>query len=379
MGFILTEEQEAIRKAARDFARERAPLAHFRRLRDERDGTGFSREVWRELAELGLVGAAVAIEHGGAGLGFVELGLVLEELGRTLAPTPLLSTVVLGAGALELAGTDAQRARELPAVCAGERLLAFAHEERTRHLPYDVALAAERVPGGFRLRGEKTFVLDGHVADAFVVVARTAGAPGERDGIGLFLVDAYTPGIATSRTHLVDARNAARVRFDGAVVSDEAALGDPERGADALDALLDRARIAIAAEMLGGAAETFERTLAYLRERRQFGVPIGSFQALKHRAAHLFCEIELTKSIVAHALEAIDARAEDLALLASTAKARASDTFLAVAAEGIQMHGGIGVTDEHDVGLFYKRARVAELTFGDAAFHRDRFARLTGY
>jgi len=379
MPFVLTPDQESIRDTARRFARERAPVAHLRRLRDARDATGFSRELWREMAAMGFAGLTLPPEHGGAGLGFAELGLVAEELGRTLCPTPLLSTVILGAGAVALGGSPAHRDEVLPAVAAGERILALAHDEGTRHARYGVRTAAERGAGGFRISGEKVFVLDGHAADAFVVVARTSDNPGDREGLTLFLVPASAPGVSATRTALVDSRGAARLRFDGVHASPDDVLGEVGRGADILDQVLDRATIALSAEMLGGLVEAFDRTVAYLKERRQFGVPIGSFQALKHRAALMFCEIELCRSVVMDALHALDEHRPDVPLSACAAKARATDAFLLVTAEAVQMHGGVGVTDELDIGLFLKRARAAEATFGGAAYQRSRFATLSGY
>src|SRR6185437_16585927 len=333
-----------------------------------RDATGFSRELWREMAAMGFAGLTLPPEHGGAGLGFAELGLVAEELGRTLCPTPLLSTVILGAGAVALGGSPAHRDEVLPAVAAGERILALAHDEGTRHARYGVRTAAERGAGGFRISGEKVFVLDGHAADAFVVVARTSDNPGDREGLTLFLVPASAPGVSATRTALVDSRGAARLRFDGVHASPDDVLGEVGRGADILDQVLDRATIALSAEMLGGLVEAFDRTVAYLKERRQFGVPIGSFQALKHRAALMFCEIELCRSVVMDALHALDEHRPDVPLSACAAKARATDAFLLVTAEAVQMHGGVGVTDELDIGLFLKRARAAEATFGGAAY-----------
>jgi alkylation response protein AidB-like acyl-CoA dehydrogenase len=379
MAFVLTPEQTSLRETARRFFRERTPVAHLRQLRDDGDATGFSRAVWKEMADLGLAGMTLPAEHGGAGLGLAELGLVLEEMGRHLVPSPVVATVLLGAGALALGGSAAQQAALLPAIAAGEHLVALAHEEGTRHAPHRVRTTAARAAGGFRLTGDKVLVLDGHVADTLVVVARTAGAAADRHGLTLFAVPASAPGITATRTPLIDSRGAARVRLDGVLAGEGDVVGAVDHGADVLDAVLDRAAIGLAAEMLGGLTETFERTLAYLKERRQFGVPIGSFQALKHRAAHLYCEIELTRSVVTDALAAADEARPDLPRAAAAAKARASDTFLLVAAEAIQMHGGVGVTDELDIGLFFKRARVAEATLGGAAFHRDRFARLSGY
>ncbi len=381
MTFVLTPEQASIRDTARRFVTERAPVAHLRRLRDSGDPTGFDRALWREMAGLGFAGITLPVEHGGAGLGYADLGVVLEESGRTLCPCPLVSTVLLGGAAIARGGSIAQREEHLSAVAAGERILALAHDEGTRHARHRVQTRATPVGvgDGYRISGEKVFVLDGHVADALVVVARTSGADGDRHGITLFLVPAVAPGISATRTLLVDSRGAARVRFDAVAAASADVLGDVDRGADLLDVVLDAAAIGLAAEMLGSLTEVFERTLDYLKVRRQFGVPIGSFQALKHRAALLFCEIELARSVVLDALRAVDDARLDVSIIASAAKARVTDTFLLVAAEAVQMHGGVGVTDELDIGLFLKRARTAEMTFGGAAYHRDRFARLSGY
>ena len=377
MSFELSEEQESIRRTAKTFIAERAPVSHLRALRDRADPIGFSRELWKEMAELGLFALPIPEAYGGAGLGFAELGLVLAECGRTLAPTPLVSTVLLSASALVLGGSPEQKQTVLPEVAHGDRIVAFAHDEGSRFAPYEVATRAEAVGNGFELRGEKVFVMDGHVADDFIVVARTAGGPAERDGLTLFLVPARAPGITVTRTNMVDSRNAARVRFAGTPAA--SIVGQLGAGADLLDRILDRATIGLCAEMLGGAEEVFARTVSYLKTRKQFGVPIGSFQSLKHRAALLFCEVELSKSIVAEALAAVDAARADVPVLASVAKARLSDTYVAVTNEAVQMHGGVGVTDELDIGLFLKRARVAATTFGTAAYHRDRYARLHGY
>jgi alkylation response protein AidB-like acyl-CoA dehydrogenase len=376
---VLTEEQEAIRRVARGFVADRMPTSMLRGLRDRADADGFARGAWKEMATLGLAACAVPAKWGGGGLGLAELGVVLEECGRTLAPTPLVSTMVLGVEALVLAGSDAQRAAHVAPACAGERVIALAHDEGARHARHRVAARAERTAGGWRVHGEKTMVLDGHVADVALVVARVSGREADRDGLALFLVPRGARGLHFERLSLVDSRNAARARLEGVFVRDEDVVGEPGRAADTLDAVFDRGAAALAAEMLGGACAVFEATIAYLKTRRQFGVPIGSFQALKHRAATMFCELELARSLVMAALAALDAGTADAPRLVAAAKACLGETFLHVAAEGIQMHGGIGVTDDLDVGLYYKRARVADMTLGDAAFHRDRFARLQGY
>jgi alkylation response protein AidB-like acyl-CoA dehydrogenase len=331
------------------------------------------------MAELGWAGIVFPEDLGGAGLGYAELGVVLEEMGRTLTAHPILSTVLLAGNAILLGGNEAQKKDVLPAVCAGDRILAFAYREIGPFDPYRVTTRAEASGDGYRITGAKTFVLDGHVADQLVVLARTAGEEGDRDGLSLFLVDAGAPGLEVTRTSMVDDRNAAKVRLDGVEVDRGRVIGEAGRGADVLDAVLDRATIGLSAEILGSAREAFDRTLQYLKDRKQCGVPIGSFQALKHRAAWMFCEVELSRSVVMDALRAIDEERADVPRLASAAKARCSDTFILVANEGVQMFGGIGMTDEEEIGFFLKRARAAAVTLGDAAWHRDRFAREQGY
>jgi alkylation response protein AidB-like acyl-CoA dehydrogenase len=377
MGEATHEERQAIRDSARSFAQGRVPVSHLRALRDARAPLGYSRDLWREMAALGFAGLTVPERWGGAGLGHTELGIVAEELGRTLAPTPLLSNA-LAAGAVLAGGSDALKEATLPGVCAADRVLAFAHEEGLRHAPYAVTTRARRDGSTLVLDGEKSFVPDGHLADGFVVVTRTSGEPGDRRGMTLLHVPAGS-GVTTERLDLVDSRNAARVRFRDVRVAEANVLGALDHGAELLDPLLDRAATVVSAEMLGGTEEAFERTIAYLKTRKQYGVPIGSFQALKHRAAWMFCEITLTRSIVAEALRALDAGRDDAPTLASAAKARASDTYVLVTNEAVQMHGGVGVTDELDIGLYLKRARACEATFGSASYHRRRFATLRGY
>jgi alkylation response protein AidB-like acyl-CoA dehydrogenase len=379
MSLVLTEEQSLLKETAAEFVREKAPVPHLRELRDTKDGVGFSRSLWKEMAELGWTGILLPEEYGGSELGFAELGTILEECGRTLAPYPFLSTAVLGASAVALGGSDDQKHAILPGVARGDTLLAFAFQEQPRFAPYDIALLAKATRDGYELTGEKLFVLDGHVADRLVVAARTSGAAGDRDGITLCLVDPGASGVAITRTLMVDSRNAARVRFDNVVVSGGDVLGEVDRGADLLDALVERGTVALCAELLGIIQEVFERTVAYLKTREQFGVPIGSFQALKHRAADMFCEVELARSIVLEALRAVDEGRPHRERLVSAAKARCSDTAGLVTREGLQMHGGIGMTDEEEIGLFMKRAKAAELTFGDGTYHRNRFASATGF
>jgi alkylation response protein AidB-like acyl-CoA dehydrogenase len=312
-------------------------------------------------------------------MGLAELAVVLEALGRNLAPEPFLSTVLLGAHALLLGGTDAQKAEWLPGVASGDKLLALAQQEAKSRFDLNrVATRAERDGDAFVLTGEKIAVLDGASADAVVVVARSAGALTDEAGISLFLVPAGSAGLRVERQWRVDSRQAALVSLEGVRVGADALIGTEGGGLPLLSQVIDRATVGIAAEMLGSMSEAFERTLAYLKDRVQFGVPIGSFQALKHRAANLFIEVELCRSAVMAAARAVDEGLEEAPRLVSLAKARCSEAGVLVANEAIQMHGGIGMTDEHDIGFYLKRARVAELTFGDAAWHRDRWARLAG-
>jgi len=376
----LTEDQELLAKTAADFVAERSPVARVRQLRDANDPDGFSRALWKEMAELGWVGIPFPEAYGGAGMGLAELAVVLEALGRTLAPEPFLSSTLLAGQALLLGGSDAQKKDLLPPLVAGEKLLTLAFQEaRSRYDLRRVETQAERAGEGWRLTGEKIQVLDGAAADALIVSARSAGAAGDAAGITLFLVPGDAKGLSRVRQQRVDSRGAALVKLEGVTLGAASVVGAPGTGGDLLESVVDRATVGLCAEMLGSMAQAFERTLTYLKQRIQFGVPIGSFQALKHRAAQCFIEIELARSTVMAAARAVDAGEADAARLVSLAKARCSDAGVLIANEALQMHGGIGMTDEHDIGFYLKRARVAELTFGDAAFHRDRWARLSGY
>jgi alkylation response protein AidB-like acyl-CoA dehydrogenase len=382
MALALTEEQEILQRTAREFVQGKSSLKRIRSLRDEAGGPGFSPALWTAMAQLGWLGIVVPEEYGGAGLGWTDLMVVLEELGRGLMPEPVVGTVLLGTTAVLLGGSAAQRQAILPAVVAGERRLAVAYQEPGgRYAHHHVTTRAERRRQGWTLGGRKVHVLDGAGADAFVVSARTAGEASDEAGVTLFLVPRDAKGLIVEPQRRVDGRGAALLRLEGVAVGAGDLVGVEGQGTALLGRVLDRATIGLCAEMLGSMAACFEMTLDYLKTRKQFGMPIGSFQALKHRAARMFVELELARSIVFAAHRALDDGADDarVARLASAAKARCSDAFVLVGNEGVQMHGGIGMTDEHDVGFFLKRARGAEVTFGDAAFHRDRVARLDGY
>lgn len=379
MALVLSEEQRMLKDAAHAFIQEKSPVNAFRKLRDDQDEDGFDRALWKEMAEMGWAGILVPEEYGGLGFGFMGLGTVLEEAGRMLMASPLISTVVLAGTAVQTGGNEAQRKDVLTAIATGERLLAFAFEEKPHHNPNLVETSATASGDGYKITGKKVFVLDGHVADQLIVSARTSGDAGDRDGITLFLVDADAAGLVCTRTIMVDNRNAANIELSDVEVGADAVLGEIGGGADILEAALDAGRIALSAEMMGSSLQAFEVTLQYLKDREQFGVPIGSFQALKHRAAEMFCELELSKSVVLDALSALDERRNDIPMMASLAKSRLNDTFHLVGSEGVQMHGGIGMTDEHDIGFYLKRSRVAGQTFGNSAFHRSRYADQDGF
>lgn len=379
MSLVLTEEQQILRQTAEEFVAANLPVTQLRKLRDSKDARGYDADVWKQMAELGWCGLIEAEEHGGVGMGHADLGIVLEELGRTLAATPLFATVLLGGGCVRHGGSDALKKEILTGVAGGTTLLALALDEGPRFAPFAVATKAEADGDGVRISGEKVFVIDGHIADRLVVVARSAGVPGDRDGLTLAVVDRDAPGVTVTRTAMVDNRNAARVRFENVAADAGSILGTQGQGAAVLDRVLEEATAGLCAEMLGSARQGFDTTIEYLKTREQFGVKIGTFQALKHRAAAMFAELELSRSITMEALRAIDENGNDVANLVAVAKARLSDTANLVSREMLQMHGGIGMTDEADIGFYLKRAQATEQTLGDGDYHRDRFATLQGY
>jgi len=379
MALVLTEEQSMLRDSARGLISDQAPVSHLRHLRDSKDATGFSRELWKQFAEMGFSGLLVPEEFGGSGLGFVEAGVVMEEIGRTLMPSPFLSTAVLAASAVSRGGSAAQKPDILPKISAGSLLAALAVDEGSKHRPLQTAFKAERSGNGFKLNGSKAFVVDGHVADLLIVAARTSGSAGERDGMTLFLVDPKAKGVATERTIMVDSHNAARIDFDNVEADADHVLGEVDQGFGLLDGVLNIGRGAVASEMVGLSEEVFSRTVTYLKERKQFGKAIGEFQALQHRAAQLYIDIEITRAAVLKSLQALDGNFEHAASAVAVAKARAGASATRAVQEGVQMHGGMGMTDQFDIGFFMKRARVCEELFGDANYHADQLARMRSY
>jgi acyl-CoA dehydrogenase len=379
MPLVLNEEQRLLQDTAREFLDSNAPVEALRKLRDQRDPLGYAPDLWRQMAELGWASIILPEQYGGLEFGFLGLGVVLEEAGRTLAASPLFASAVVGASAILLGGNEQQKEALLPAIAGGELTIALALEESHHHRPTQIRSTVMKEGDGFVVSGEKTFVLDGHSADKLIVVTRSAGAERDSAGLTLLLVDREAEGVSVQRTLMADSRNAANIRFDNVQVAADALIGEAGRAWPVLEQVLDRGRVAMAAEMMGLALEAFERTVAYLKEREQFGAPIGSFQALQHRAAQMQAEIELCRSVLLQALTAVDETPEQLPILASLAKTRLNELVKLVTNEAVQMHGGIGVTDELEIGFFLKRARVAIQIFGDSGFHKDRYATLCGY
>jgi alkylation response protein AidB-like acyl-CoA dehydrogenase len=376
---VLTEEQSILRDAARTWTREQSPVSALRRLRDNGSSLGYDPAAYAKMAEMGWTGVIIPEAHGGSNFGYLSLGLVLEETGRTLTASPLLSSALAAASAIIGGGDGAQKAAWLPQITAGALVASLAVDEAVHHRPEHVVLTATPSGAGYVLSGTKTYVLEGGAAGLFVVSARTSGNSDDKAGITLFLVPGNSKGLDRRVLKLADSRGAASLLFDELEVGPDAVLGEVGKGWNLLDKTLDCARAGLAAEMLGAALQAFEITLDYLKTRIQFGRLIGSFQALQHRAAKIFVDLELSRSCVEAALTAIDNDAPDIAELVSLAKTKTGDVLQLVTNEMIQLHGGVGMADEHDAGLYLKRARAAEATYGNRSYHRDRYARLNGY
>ena len=377
MALIVNEEQQMLKESAQGFFAEFAPMSELRRLRE--DGSDYCDVLWKRMVEMGWAAILIPEKYGGLGFGHVGMGQIMEQSGRALASSPLFSSAILGVSAINLLGSEEQKETMLPAIAVGELTLALAIDESRHHEPQAVALSALKTPDGFRLNGKKLGVVDGHSAEKLIVAARTGGDAGDKEGISLFLVDAKASGLDFLRTSTVDSRSVAAIHFDDTNVPADSLLGSENEGFVALSSVLDIGNAHLAAELLGIANESFDRTLQYLKQRKQFGSMIGSFQALQHRAAHWWSEIELCKSIVLKSLTAIDEGDFRSPRLASIAKAKLCEVAELSTNEAIQMHGGVGMTDEYDIGFYIKRARPAQMLFGDYSYHGDRFALMTGY
>ena len=354
MKLILTEEQEFLRNTAKDFAQERTPVTHFRSLRDNKDENLWDKNIWQEMVNLGWSGILIPEEFGGSNFGVAGISVILQECGKTLTPSPLFSTGVLGAYAISNFGTQEQKEKYLPKIVSGEITTALAVDESSHHDPCKTLFKAEQKGSDFLLNGKKTFVIDGASADVLIILARTSGNSGDLAGLTLFIVESNVDGIKKIKLDMADSRNYANIEFNDVECSNKSILGALESGGETVERILDIGRIAMSAEMLGNAESAFETTIDYLKQRKQFGVLIGTFQALQHRAAEMFCEIELTKSAVMAAIHGADENSNELQRLSSLAKTIAGETLNLVSNEAIQMHGGIGVTDEYDLGFFIK-------------------------
>jgi alkylation response protein AidB-like acyl-CoA dehydrogenase len=374
MGFILDDDETMLRDAARGFLNETSPISAMRSLRDANDPIGYSRELWASMAEMGWCGILVSEEHGGVDMGFGAAGLILEEIGRTLTASPFLSTAVLGASAFNLSGSDNQKAEYLPKIAAGEIVTALALDERARHRPDHVETKAVKDGNGFVLSGKKRFVNQGMGADVLIVSART-----EDGKINLFLLDPNADGVARSGKRTLDGHIPADIEFDDVKLTGEALLSGADDSEAAYQYLLNIGRACGAAECFGIGSQAFDITLDYIKEREQFGVSIASFQGLQHRSDHLYGELELAQSIVRRALTTLDTQPMQAPLWCNAAKAKATQVARLSTSEGIQMHGGVGMTDEYDIGLFYKRAQSTGEYLGDDAFGADQVAKLSGY
>lgn len=379
MQLALNEDQIMLKDSAARFLSKRLGPFHLRHLRDTKDERGYDQEAWQEIADLGWIGVAVNEEFGGLGFGYLGLGLILEEIGRNLSISPFQSTVLAGVTAINMGGSDEQKKATLPDIIAGKLTLSLALQEGRHHAPADISLEARSVGGGYLLSGTKLFVQDAHMADRFIIAARTSGQKGDKNGISLFLVDAQSAGLRRERAITVDSRNSGTLYLDDVKVTHTDRLGAEGEAYETLSLVLDVVNIGLSAELLGISLEAFDRTVEYLRTRKQFGHFIGAFQGLQHRAAAMYSELEIAKSYVRASLKAIDEGDEELPILAAATKAKLSQVSRNVTAEAIQMHGGIGMTDEFDIGLFLKRARAAQNSFGGYSYHLDRFARLKDY
>jgi alkylation response protein AidB-like acyl-CoA dehydrogenase len=371
MPLYLTDEQAMLRETARALMAEEGAIAkQLRKYRDMGCKDGFGHALWKQFGEMGFTGILVGEEDGGLGLGHVEAGIVLEEIGRNLTPSPFLVTAVAVVEALK--GT-AQRERWLPGILAGETVAALAVDEGMKHRPEAIAMIAERAGNGFRLTGRKQAVVQGASADLIVVAARAD------EGLTLFAVEKDARGLGVEGVRLADSSIGARIDFAGVEVDSDALIGEVGAGEAVLARVLGAARAGAASEMVGVASGAMAMTVDYLRQRKQFGRLIGEFQALQHRAAHLYCELEIARAAALKAQQLLDEGSEEAELMVSVAKAKCGRVSTLAVQEGVQMHGGIGMTDEYDIGLYMKRDRVLNELFGDSNYHADRVARMKGY
>ena len=370
MALYYDDDQAMLADSASEFMREEGGIAkQLRHWRDRNCKDGFGHALWEQFGEMGFTGILLSEEDGGLGMGQVEANIVLEEIGANLTPSPFLSSSVLAATALKH-GSDDTRGRWLPDLVAGKNVYAVAIDEGAKHRPETIACKAEKSGNGFKLTGKKDFV---------VVAARTSGSDSDADGITLFAVPQDASGMSHDSVRLVDSSMASHITFDGVELDGDAVIGEVDGGREVLNAMLRAGRVGAAAEGVGVARGAMDMTVDYLKQRKQFGELIGSFQALQHRAAHLYSEVEIARAVVMKAAQLIDAGSEQAELMISVAKAKVAKAAGLAVREGVQMHGGIGMTDEYDVGLYMKRDRALQEFLGDQYYHAGRVAELSGY
>ncbi len=373
MNFDLTDEQQMIVDAVSKYVENDSPVERFRKLRDTE--TGWEAKAWQTMGEYGWLGVAFPEEQGGFGGSFVDVALILEQLGRTLVPEPFIASVVLAGGLVSRLGTPEQIERVLAPMIAGETTLALAYAEtQSRYDLFDCATKAEKSAGGYTISGEKVWVLNGHSADAYVVVARTSGGRRDEDGLSLFLVENGTKGLSRVRVPCMDGQSAGLLKLEGVEVPAESLLGEEGAALSHLEWAIDRGAAAACAEAQGCLGELLDRTVEYLKERKQFGRAIGTFQALQHRAADMFAEVQLCRGTMYVA--AISADSDDVDTRRaeiSVAKTQLTRGGWFVQENAVQLFGGIAITDEQDTGLFFKRVRVLQGLFGDADHHTARY------
>lgn len=374
-----TEDQAMLADTARQFMADEGNIAkQLRHWRDINCQDGFGHGLWKQFAELGFTGILVSEADGGLGMGHVEAGIVLEEIGRNLTPSPFLTSSVMAATALGAASADL-KGRWLPGLLSGDSVFAVAVDEGAKHRPERIKTRAERAGNGFKLNGAKAFVVHGGSADMLVVAARTAGGDDDDAGITLFAVPKDAAGLSQDKVRLVDSSMATHVKLDNVMLDADAVIGEVDGGREVLNRMLQAGRVGAAAESVGVAAGAFDMTATYLKQRKQFGRLIGEFQALQHRAAHLYSEVEIARAATIKAQQLLDAGSDKADLMVSVAKAKAGKAASLAVKEGVQMHGGIGMTDEYDIGLYMKRDRALSEFMGDQYYHADRVARLSGY
>jgi len=376
MDFGFSEQQELLRASARQFLEQECSPDLVRRLSE--DPLGYSPEIWQKMAQLGWMGLALPEKYGGSGLSFVDLTILLEEMGRVLLPEPFFASIVLGGLTVLEAGSEAQKQQMLPRIARGEVKTSLALLEADgRYDPRGIGLRASIRGTRAMLNGSKLFVADAHVADYVICVARTRGGRNPESGISLFLVDMKAPGVACIPLVGIDqTRRLCEVSFTRVSLPLDSMLGGRDTAWPVLLRALDKATVALCAEMVGGAERGLEMCVDYAKTRVQFGRQIGSFQAVKHKIADMKLLVENAKSVVYYAAWAVDTDAPEAARAASMAKAYCSDMFTRVTADAIQVHGGVGFTWDHNMHLYFKRAKSSEILLGDAAWHRERTAAL---